>query len=188
MKTLKKIQCCFCWITLCFLIFSITEGQAQMNQMSARELTEESTAILYGKCSEVKSAWDQEQDIIYTYVTIVNEGSVKGSPGAETVITIPGGRVGDIIYEVSEMPVFEPGEEVFTFLWEHPSGKNLVTGGYQGKIKIEKDRITGNRIINRNPFTGEDQKGIIKSLDTESPDTDIVLLEDFINEVKGYLK
>jgi hypothetical protein len=188
MKTLKKTLSFFGWIILYFLIFSITECQAQLKQMSARDLTQESTDILYGKCSDIKSEWDNEQNIIYTYITVIPEAFVKGNQNPEIVITVPGGRVGNIIYEVSEMPVFEPGEEVFTFLWKHPSGKNLVTGGYLGKLKIEKDRITGERMISRSIPPSEDQPAKLKSLDTTTPETDVVLLEDFINEVKGYLK
>ncbi len=188
MKSLKKLNECFGWIVLSFLIFTSTESFAQLKQMSARDLTEKSTAVVYGTCSEVKSAWNEDQSIIFTYVTVIPEGYVKGSLGTETVITVPGGRVGDIIYEVSEMPVFETGEEVFTFLWKHPSGKNLVTGGYQGKLKIHKDPKTGKRMIIGKSFSGEDSTVKLKSLDAKSATGNKILLEDFINEVKGYVK
>ena len=188
MQTLKKVQS-YCLIILSVLAFSSSESKAQQTkQMTTRDLTQESTAVMYGKCSEVKSEWNQEQDIIYTYVTVKTEGYVKGDLGTETVITIPGGRVGDIIYEVSEMPVFETGEEVFTFIWKHPSGKNLVTGGYQGKLKIHKDPKTGKRMIIGKSFSGEDPTVKLKSLDAKSASGDKILLNDFINEVKGYVK
>ena len=188
MKSLKKLKECFGWIVLSFLIFTSTESFAQLKQMSARDLTEESTTVVYGRCSEVKSVWNHDQTIIYTYVTLVPEGYVKGNSEGETIITIPGGRVGDIIYEVSEMPVFETGEEVFTFLWKHPSGKNLVTGGYQGKLKIHKDPKTVKRMIIGKSFSGEDPTVKLKSLDAKSASGNKILLDDFINEVKGYLK
>ena len=189
MKTLKKLQGYFCMIILSTLVFSSTEIHAQQTrQMSARDLTQESTAVLYGKCSEVKSEWNEEQDIIYTYVTIRPEGYIKGDLGSETVITIPGGRVGDIIYEVSEMPVFEKGEEVFTFIWKHPSGKNLVTGGYQGKLQIEQDRLSGKKVIKGNPFKGMRDTGKDYGAKGKIDKTDKILLDDFINEVRGYVK
>ena len=172
MKTPKRIFRLVFWLLLSFLIFSLTESKAQHKKMSAKDLTQESTAILYGKCSKIKSEWNEKQDIIFTYVTIIPEEYVKGNLGPEAVITIPGGRVGDIIYEVSEMPVFIEGEEVVAFIWKHPSGKNLVTGGFQGKLKIEKDKQTGQRTVK-----GKDK--------TQKPKK--VKLDDFINEVKGYL-
>lgn len=154
---------------LLFLIPS--ESWAQLKKMSAEDLTTQSTAILYGKCSKVKSEWNQENDLIFTTVTVIPEEYIKGNLGTEALITIPGGQVDDIIYEVSEMPVFVEGEEVFAFIWEHPSGKNLVTGGKQGKMKIERDKITGKRKLKGDPNKPEKE-----------------LLEDFTQKVKGYLK
>ncbi len=55
--------------------------------------------------------------------------------------------MGDIIYEVSDMPVFTEGEEVMAFVRTNPAGKNLVTGAYQGKMKIDKDKKTGKKMI-----------------------------------------
>lgn len=153
------------------LILIPTESMAQLKKMSAEDLTKSSTAILYGKCSKVESKWNQEHDLIFTTVTVIPEEYLKGDLGTEAQITIPGGQVGDIIYEVSEMPVFLEGEEVFAFIWEDPSGRNLVTGGKQGKMKIEKDKKTGKRKVKGDP---------------QKPDKE--LLEDFTQKVKGYMK
>ena len=171
MKTFRNAICTTFMLLAGLLIIIPTESRAQLKKMSAEDLTQESTAILYGKCSKVKSEWNQDQDIIFTTVTIVPEEYIKGDLGAEALITIPGGQVDDIIYEVSEMPVFIEGEEVFAFVWKHPSGKNLVTGGKQGKMKIEKDKNTGNRKLKGDP---------------QKPDKE--LLEDFTQKVKGYMK
>jgi hypothetical protein len=92
---------------------------------------------------------------------------------AEAVVAVPGGQVGDIIYEVSEMPVFTEGEDVVAFVWKNPSGKNLITGGSQGKMKIEKDMKTGKRMV--------------KTKDTDS-ETNGEVLENFVTKVKGYMK
>jgi hypothetical protein len=153
------------------LILVPTSSMAQLKKMSAEDLTNESTAILYGKCSKVESEWNQEMDLIFTTVTVIPEEYIKGDLGPEAQITIPGGQVGDIIYEVSEMPVFLEGEEVFAFIWEHPSGKNLVTGGKQGKMKIEKDKNTGKRKVKGDPHKPEKE-----------------LLEDFTQKIRGYMK
>lgn len=170
---MKKILTLTCCLSICFLIFLIAESNAQVKEMSAKDLTKESTAVLYGKCSKIKSEWNETKDIIYTYVTVVPEEYLKGNLGSEAVIAVPGGKVGDIIYEVSEMPVFTEGEEVFAFVWTNPAGKNLITGGYQGKMKIEKDGKTGKRMV--------------KAKDSDSED-DSELLENFVTKVKGYMK
>jgi hypothetical protein len=171
-----------------FVLLLSPECNAQKKKMSTRDMTEVSTTILYGKCTKVKSEWTKEKDLIFTTITIVPEEYLKGNLGAEAMITIPGGHVDDIIYEVSEMPVFEEGEEVFTFIWKHPSGLNLVTAGDQGKLKIEKDKKTGKRMVKTAEF--EMVESPLKKSATLAPThkPEKVLLEDFARKVKGYVK
>jgi hypothetical protein len=171
-----------------FVLLLSTECYAQKKKMSTKDLTETSTAILYGKCKKVKSDWNKDKDLIFTTITIVPEEYLKGNLGSEVLITVPGGRVDDIIYEVSEMPVFEEGEEVFAFIWEHPSGMNLVTAGDQGKLKIKKDKTTGKKVVKGSEVqiiepTAKKSASPIPAYKPEK-----VLLEDFVREVRGYVK
>ena len=170
------------------LLLFPAECIAQTKKMTAKELTLESTSIFYGKCAKVESAWTEKKDMIFTTVTLVPENYLKGNLGNKVTLTIPGGQVDDIIYEVSEMPVFRPGEEVVAFVWEHPSGKKLVTGGFQGKMKIERDVKTGKRMVsNRYLGTSAPEQDVKKST-SSLPEGKKILLDDFTREVKGYLK
>jgi hypothetical protein len=186
MKDLKMFINLTCWVIICFFLFSSTESKAQVLQTSVQEMTNESTAVLYGKCTSKRCEWNDNRSIIYTYVTIAPEEYLKGNLGSEAVIAVPGGRVGDIIYEVSEMPVFTEGEEVVAFIWTNPSGKNLVTGGFQGKMKIIKDKLSGKRII--------EDVGIMDETDLQHLAPGQVRkairmqLEEFIGKLKGYMK
>lgn len=173
MKNLIRLSGHATWLLIIFLLVQVTDGRAQLKKMSDKDLTDESTAVFYGKCSRKTSNWDENHRIIYTYVTIVPEEYLKGNLGSEVVVAVPGGQVGDIIYEVSEMPVFNEGEEVVAFVWKHPSGKNLVTGGSLGKMKIEKDLKTGKRWVKtkEDDFPGNGES-----------------LENFVAKVKGYMK
>jgi len=180
MKNLKKTFKLSCGLVICILFFPITESRAQVIKMSAQDLTKESTAVLYGKCSKVKCEWNDKKNIIFTYVTVIPEEYIKGNLGSEAVITIPGGQVGDILYEVSDMPFFIEGEEVVAFIWTNPAGKNLVTGGYQGKMKIEKDSKTGKRMV-LNGGAEIQAPGQIKKAEK-------VQLEEFVTKLKGYMK
>ncbi len=186
MKDSKKSFSVTCRLLISLLLFPIPVSQAQVIEMSARELTKESTAVLYGRCSKVKSEWNEKKGIIITCVTVVPEEYIKGNLGSEVILTIPGGQVGDIIYEVSDMPFFAEGEEVIAFVWKNPAGKNLITGGSQGKLKIEKDRKTGKRMV----------EGAGKMIDTEIQNqvpgqvkkAEKMLLEDYVIKLKGYMK
>lgn len=174
---------------------------AQVKKMSAQELALESNSILYGKCTRMESAWTEDKSMILTEVTVVPEYYLKGNLGSEVTITVPGGQVGDIIYEVSEMPAFQKGEEVFAFIWQHPSGLNLITGGSQGKLKVHVDAKTGRKTIQGKQFG----KYTLKELTPKTPDTDKeatkaakapalpqtrserISLDDFTKEIEGYL-
>jgi len=186
MKDLKKIISRTFYLSLCFLVFSITDSTAQVKQMSAQDLTTASTAVFYGKCSKKSCDWDANHRIIYTYVTVVPDEYLKGNLGSTAVIAVPGGQVGNIIYEVSDMPVFTEGEEVMAFVRTNTAGKNLLTGGFQGKMKMEKDSKTGKWTVSGTvpeTKTGVQNQGIGN---TVSPVRE--KLEDFIVKVKAYMK
>ena len=186
MKDLKRLITLVCPVIICVMILSQAESQAQVKKMSAKDLTEESTTVLYGKCRNIKCEWNENRSAIYTYITIAPEEYIKGNLGSEVVVAVPGGRVDDILYEVSETPFFTQDEDVVTFIWTSPKGKNLITGGPQGKIKIEKDEKTGKRFVNdpdndSNPEMGGQE--LVKHRKSQR-----VVLEDFITKMKGYLK
>jgi hypothetical protein len=187
MKDLQKIATLSCWLLLCFLYISASESKAQVKKMSANDLTKESTAVLYGKCSKLKSEWNENRSIIYTQVTIIPEEYIKGNLGSEALITIPGGKVDNIVYEVSEMPVFIEGEEVVAFIWTNPAGKHLITGGYQGRMKIEKDKETGKRMVYGHGIS-EDAESQEKVPPGQVKKAEKMQLEDFVVKLKGYLK
>lgn len=182
------------------LMFPVT-CEAQVKNMTAEELALESTSILYGKCTKLESAWTENNEMIFTTVTLVPEYYLKGNLGSEVKITIPGGQVGDIVYEVSEMPAFQKDEEVFTFIWKHPSGKNLITGGYLGKLKINTETQTGRRTVSGGKLsTVVSEQFIQKPTSTTQTATKAakvttpsetkpnkVSLDDFTREIEGYL-
>ena len=189
MKNLKKISELTCWLLMIFLFFQITEINAQVIKMSAKDLTDQSTAVLHGKCSKVKSEWNEDRTIIYTYVTVVPDEYIKGNLGSEVTLTIPGGQVGNIKYEVSDMPFFNEGEDIVAFIWTNPAGKNLITGGSQGKMKIEKDLKTGKNMVNGSSaevVTETEVQGVDQTDKTGKPEK--VGLEDFVAKLKGYMK
>ena len=186
MKNLKKVINVTCMMIFCIMLLSQAESKAQVIKMSFKDLTERSTAVLYGKCSKVRSEWNDKKDLIFTQVTVVPEEYIKGNLGSQTVITVPGGQVGDILYEVSEMPVFIEGEEVVAFIWTSPSGKNLVTGGYQGKLKIIRDKLSGKRIIEDVGIS--DEAEVQQLAPGEIRKALRMQLEEFIGKLKSYMK
>jgi hypothetical protein len=186
MKDLRKIIKLTCGVIFCFLLLSQAEIKAQVKKMSSKDLTDESTAVLYGKCKKIKSEWNENKSAIYTYITIAPEEYIKGNLGTEVVIAVPGGRVDNMLYEVSETPFFNVDEDVVAFVWKNPKGKILITGGFQGKMKIEKDAKTGKRFVN-DPDV--DSETAIQNLSPgQEKKTEKMQLEDYVGKLKGYMK
>jgi hypothetical protein len=186
MKDLKGITGLTFCLSICLLFFSITESKAQVKKMSSKDLTEGSTAVLYGKCKSKKCEWNENKSAIYTYVTITPEEYIKGNLGSEVVVAIPGGRVGNMLYEVSETPFFNEDEEIVAFVWKSPKGKNLITGGFQGKMKIEKDVKTGKRFVTDPDIDSE--TAIQNQAPGQVKKAEKMQLEEYVGKLKGYMK
>jgi hypothetical protein len=170
-------------LLLIFLFFSQTGIRAQASEMSAQDLTKASTAVLYGKCSGIECGWNANRSIIYTYVTVIPEGYLKGNLGPKAVIAVPGGKLGEIVFEVSDMPVFTNGEEIVAFVRKGKDGKYLVTGGCRGKLKIDTDKSTGKKVVHETLPAGN-----VSEQGPGHNNCEMVKLEDFIAKVKGYVK
>lgn len=123
------------------------QAAGQIQALTLEEMSRTATSIVLGTTVKHESVWDDSRTRILTEVTVRVEEHLKGEPSTETVITVPGGRLGNMIYEVSDMPVFYEGEEVLLFAWQHPTGKNLVLGGEQGKLDVVEDVATGRRTV-----------------------------------------
>ena len=162
-------------------------GQAQ--NASLEDLSRTSTAIVLGKTQQSRSFWNDDRSQILTEITLRVEQTLKGGTVTETVITVPGGRVGNAMYEVSDMPVFAEGEEVLVFLWDHPSGIRLVTGGTQGKLEIMDDPITGEKRLQNLPRTRDEAQLLGKSgsvLTAEEPARGTPL-DDVLLQIRSYV-
>ena len=113
-------------------------AQAQVARMTLAEITDVATTVVHGSATESRAVWSEDRQRIYTEITIRVEDTLKGQGLQNTVITIPGGQIGDVRYEVSDMPEIVEGDEVIAFLWRHPSGRLLVAGGTQGALRVDR--------------------------------------------------
>lgn len=188
MKSYKKIARPCLGIFICILILASLNTNGQVIKRSVEELTHNSKTILYGKCTQVESTWDENHERIYTEIKVQADGYLKGNDGSEVTITIPGGRVGNVIYEVSDMPAFLEGEEFVAFLTEHSTGRNLVTGAAQGKLMIHRDSQTGLQTIRRPVPAPSTQKKSLEIYEASAQKTEAISLEDFISEIRAYLE
>ncbi len=124
------------FVVLVAVVSSPATGQAR--QVSLEELTAASSDVVLAAVSAKQSFWNENQTRISTDVRLRVTDRIKGDAAEETVVTIPGGQVGNTLYEVSDMPIFVEGEEVVVFLWKDPSGRHTVAGAAQGKLRVIK--------------------------------------------------
>lgn len=187
MKSIKRIARLYSALFICMFLLGTTGLNGQVLQRSVEEMTHDSKTILYGTCTSIESLWDEKHERIHTEIQVKAEGYVKGAQGSNLTITVPGGRVGNIMYEVSDMPSFTEGEEFVAFLSKHSSGRNLVTGAVQGKLKIYKNANTGKRQVNRPVKEQASAKKSAAIFDESTQKTEAIVLDEFLIEISTYL-
>lgn len=112
---------------------------ALMESMTLVDLQGEADAILVGRVGEIGSHWSADGHSIETDATLSVERILQGDPATAIVLTLPGGRVGELQVLVGGMPSFRAGERSLLFLRAAADGSYGIAGGYQGKFGISSD-------------------------------------------------
>ncbi len=106
------------------------------------ELTRSSDAVVRGTVAGQESRWSSDHHLIYTFVRVRVEESLKGGASGEIVVRRPGGAVGGIGQRVHGEPDFADGERVLLFLTRLPvatAPMYRVNGMSQGKLSMQTD-------------------------------------------------
>jgi hypothetical protein len=106
-------------------------------------------AIITGKVLSVGSRLD-EQDRIYTYITIRVQEVLKGQISQRRIVLKQaGGQVGHRGSIIFGTPEFKTGEQALLYLGTWPDGSLRVHQLMLGKFSITVDPQTGNRYVTR---------------------------------------
>lgn len=122
-------------VLTCFVGVSRPAG-AQVSTVSLDELVSASSSVIVGRTVSHESSWTEDGRRILTHVRVTVDETVLGEAAQEVELVIPGGRVGNTVQEVSDMPAFIDGEEVLVFVWTSPDGRKMVVGGALGKLGV----------------------------------------------------
>jgi len=88
-----------------------------MIKLSLRKLTNTADTIVLGEVENIQCEWSMDKSTILTIVTLRIHEILKGDfYGTQILIQHPGGKIGDIGLEVSDMPTFQTKERVLVFL------------------------------------------------------------------------
>jgi len=140
--------------TLVSALGCLSGDAAVLIHLTFEEMTEQSSAIVLGRCVAVRSEWNADHTKIVTHNVFEVRQYYKGALGARITITELGGQVGDLVAEYSGIPHFAVGEEAILFVWTDPRGQHQVIGLTQGKFRVGRDANTGTAVLQQ-AFSGE---------------------------------
>ncbi|HKW14212.1 MAG TPA: hypothetical protein VJS69_07000 [Candidatus Krumholzibacteria bacterium] len=126
----------------------IPEGSATALRLNDEQLVAYSHLIVEGRVVSMRSEWNAQRTQIQTVVIIDVAQTLKGmvaSPASFTMRML-GGRVGDIVQQLSDAPTFAVDQDVIVFFERDPSNPVSITGLSQGKMTIVTD-ASGRKIV-----------------------------------------
>ena len=109
-------------------------------------LKKASEAVVHAKVVDISSYWNADRTLIFTDVRLEVKGKLHGSAGAEIVVRVPGGTVGDFTVDMEGAPRFAMDDEVVAFIGRWHDGAPMVAGYFQGISRVERDGL-GNAFL-----------------------------------------
>ncbi|MGA9767807.1 MAG: NBR1-Ig-like domain-containing protein, partial [Blastocatellia bacterium] len=107
-------------------------------------------AIVTGKVLSIESSFDDQQERIYTYITIKVREVLKGQiSDRKIVIKEMGGQVADRGFTLYGNPEFTLGEKVLLYLDTWNDGSLRTHQLFLGKFSIVSDEATGHQFVER---------------------------------------
>lgn len=137
----------FLWILFLggLALLAVAANATTMSRLKFQDLAQESTAVARLRCLGSTSQWEQGEIWTETRFQVVQRE--KGAlPGIVTVRLL-GGNVGHLRSHVEEVPAFQPGEEVYLFLWSREGEPYQVLGWSQGTFRIARNRQSGLEMV-----------------------------------------
>ena len=117
-------------------------GATSLVRFAFDSLCVQAASIAYVRCAESRSFLDEERGEVVTRTRLEVLASIKGDPGGEIVLTLPGGEVDGRGYALLGVPRFRPGDERVVFLsGEGAHGSPWPIGLGQGcyRVGVGKD-------------------------------------------------
>ena len=143
-------------LAVMFLIWLfITPSLSMMIKLPLQRLAQASDVIILGNVEDIRCEWSLNKEIILTVTTLkIKEVWKDQVRNSRVFIQTPGGTIGDLTLRVSDVPVFQKGEDVLVFLKKIENVMFLqnsfsvslnylpsfsVFGRAQGKYSIDKN-------------------------------------------------
>lgn len=115
--------------------------------LSFEQLVSESSAVVYGRVSDVRSQWTADRRFIESVVSIDVIKGMKGGAGDTIEFTVPGGQVGRYLNVIPGAPMFSRGDLAVFFLTAHGPRLPVTTGLTQGVYRVQRDASSGAMVV-----------------------------------------
>lgn len=109
-------------------------------------LTQEAEAVVHARVIDMRSAWNPERTMIFTWVMLDAIQTLRGAHRSRVVVRVPGGTVDGYTIEMSGAPQFPKQGNVVAFLGSWDDGAARVVGYFQGLSQVVADRL-GNPML-----------------------------------------
>jgi len=130
-------------VLACLTAATVPLSAITIKPLSFTELVAASTAIVYGRVSDVRGQWTTDRSGIESLITLEVVGYLKGGLGPRVTVRVPGGEAGGIVNIVPGAPRFATGDAVVLFLRVSGPAIPIITGTTQGVYRVTYDPGSG---------------------------------------------
>ena len=127
----------FSAVSFLLLLTMALDCVAIMVPVTNEEMILKSRDVIHGIVKEVRSEWNENHSMIYTYVKLEVLDVFKGEPRDEVVIQIWGGSVGDSGVWVEDEPELEKGMEIIVHTILTENGNLGIYDGQRGVYMVK---------------------------------------------------
>jgi hypothetical protein len=121
-------------------LLALTSQATTFARLQLADLAQQAGAVARLRWISEVSLWEHGE--IWTDTRFEVLAAEKGTLPRFVKVRTPGGRVNGIASHVEGAPRFQPGEEVYLFLWSPAGEPYRVLGWAQGTFRIRRDPST----------------------------------------------
>ncbi len=176
-------------LSLVALVAWANAQATSVQEMNTQGLTQDSQWVHIGKVTSSWSSYDPDRGMIFTYVKLRVDETLKGSKQSEVLIRQPGGQSNGYGQVVHGMMRFKKGERALVFLKQDRDGAPTLTGITQGKYRIYKSLQNGEemalyQVPKEHEFARKNAYGKVERHHVHSSESRRVPLSQLVEEIR----
>jgi hypothetical protein len=135
------------FVVVLIALFVASIDATTVAPLSFEQLVSGSSAVVYGRVTDVRSQWTADRRFIESIVSIEVIKGMKGGASNMISFTVPGGQVGRYLNVIPGAPMFSTGDLAVFFLTAHGPRLPVTTGLTQGIYRVQRDASSGAMLV-----------------------------------------